>query len=124
MTRKRFAYDRTLRPPAPVVPVWIASPLREDGVALNALLDTGADCSLIPARIARQLRLPLVGRIRVAGVTGHAREVNVHAARVELSAFSVLAPLAAFGNEMIVGRDLLNRWRVALDGPRTITTFR
>jgi hypothetical protein len=50
--------------------------------------------------------------------------VNVHAARVQLSVFSVLARIGAFGNEMIVGRDLLNRWRVALDGPRAVITFR
>ena len=124
MSRTRFAYDAGFQPPAPVLPLRVASPLRGEGVLLPALLDTGADCTLIPVRVARRLRLPRVGRTRVAGVTGDEQIASVHAARVEVAGIALIAPLVALGEESIIGRDLLNRWHVDLDGPRAVARVR
>jgi predicted aspartyl protease len=121
---KSFPYDRAHEPPAPVVPVLLTSPLGAGGVVLPALIDTGADCTLMPTRVARQLKLPMIGRIRVKGVTGNPRAVAVYAARLQLAGFTVLARIAALGSETILGRDLLNRWRITLDGPRLTALLR
>ena len=124
MSAGRFPYDATLVPPAPVVPVRIAVPVGEEAVALSALVDTGADCTLVPEHIARRLRLPLVDRARIAGVTGEERSASVYAARIEVTGFSILTKVAALGGEAILGRDLLNRWVATLDGPAGAVALR
>jgi predicted aspartyl protease len=115
---KRFAYDASLAPPAPVVPVRVAGPLGEDAVMLAMLVDTGADCTLVPAPIVRRLGLPQIDSIHVTGVGGARRRATVHAAAVELGGLRVLARVVAFADEAILGRDVLNQAVVTLDGPR------
>ena len=67
----RVVFDRSFDPPASVLPVRIAGVGEDDpAVLLRMLVDTGADCTLIPVRVARSLRLPIVDRIRVLGVGG------------------------------------------------------
>jgi predicted aspartyl protease len=113
----RFAYDRSLDPPAPVVPVRISGPIGDDAVMLPMLVDTGADCTLVPASIIGRLGLPHVDDIGVTGVGGARRRATVHAASVELGGLRLLARVVAFADEAILGRDILNHAVVVLDGP-------
>lgn len=113
----RFAYDPSLDPPAPVVPVRISGPVGEEAVMLPMLVDTGADCTLVPASIARQLALPQIDVIGLTGVGGARSRATVHAASVELGGLRLLARVVAFVDEAILGRDVLNRAVVTLDGP-------
>lgn len=115
--KRRFAYAGTLDPPAPVLPLRVAAPGSEAAVLLPAVVDTGADCTLIPRAISRRLDLPRVDRLLIEGVGGTARPAPVHAAWVEYAGRRVLARVVAFGEETILGRDLLNRVIVLLDGP-------
>lgn len=114
----RFAYDDSYEPPAPVLPLRVARPGGGEAVLLPGLLDTGADCTLVPAGIARRLRLPTVDRVEITGVGGSVRRVPVHAAFIETAGLRVLARVVAFEHEAIVGRDLLNHLVALLDGPR------
>ncbi|MGH9382158.1 MAG: hypothetical protein ACRD2Z_16335 [Thermoanaerobaculia bacterium] len=82
------------------------------------LVDSGADCTLIPPSMARSLRLPAVGSIEIEGVGGGGGIATVYAAFLEMAESRFLARLAAFGDELIIGRDLLNRVVILLDGPR------
>lgn len=118
MTRQ-FAYDESYDPPAPVVPLRVADPRGEDAVLARALIDTGADCTLIPASIAGGLRLPLIDRIEITGVGGGGGRVPVYAGRVEVAGMTTLARLVAYEDQVILGRDLLDRVVVLLDGPRS-----
>jgi predicted aspartyl protease len=113
----RWPYDARFVPAAPVAPTRFASPLRADAVALPALLDTGADASVIPAVLARRLRLPPIGYVRLAGITGAPMRCPLVAARVEIERTQLFARLIAYGDEAIIGRDILNRWVTRLDGP-------
>jgi predicted aspartyl protease len=81
------------------------------------LIDTGADCTVIPARLARSLRLPIIDKIRIIGVGGKPIAAPVHAARVRLGALHALARVVAMGDEALLGRDLLNRLLLRIDGP-------
>jgi predicted aspartyl protease len=114
----RVVLDRSFDPPAAVLPVRIAGLGAGDpAVLLRMLVDTGADCTLIPARIARSLRLPIVDKIRVIGLGGKPIAAPVHAARVRLGALHALARVVAMGDEALLGRDLLNRLVLRIDGP-------
>lgn len=114
---EHFAYDASLDPPAPVVPVRISGPVGDEAVMLPMLVDTGADCTLVPALIVRRLGLPQIDVIGVTGVGGARKHATVHAASVELSGLRVLARIVAFADEAILGRDILNQAVVTLDGP-------
>lgn len=113
----RIPYDASLDPPAPVVPVRISGPVGDEAVMVPMLVDTGADCTLVPARIVRQLGLPQIDVVGVTGVGGGRRQTTVHAASVELGGPRMLARVVAFADEAILGRDILNQSVVTLDGP-------
>lgn len=121
-----FRYDETLDPAGPVLTVRVAPPGGEGrGVLLQALVDTGADCTLVPPGTARALRLPPIDEIWIEGVGGDALRATVHAAELEFAGFRCLARVAAFGQEGILGRDVLNRVVLRLDGPgRTLSVRR
>ena len=114
----RVSFDASFDPPASVLPVRIGG-LDEHAPAamLRMLVDTGADCTLIPARIAKSLRLPLIDRIEIMGVGGKTMAAPVHAARVRLGALRAIARVVALGDESLLGRDLLNRLVLTIDGP-------
>jgi predicted aspartyl protease len=113
----RFAYDRRLDPPAPVIPARVVGRVNEDAVMLPMLVDTGADGTLVPARIVRRLGLPPVDGVAVSGVDGLKQRATVHLASVELGELRVKARIIAFADEAILGRDVLNQGIVTLDGP-------
>ena len=114
----RIPFDESFDPPAPVLPVRISGIDEHDPAAMiRMLVDTGADCSLIPLRLARSLRLPIVDRTEIQGVGGKTLAANVHAARVRLGSLRVLARVVALGDESLIGRDILQRVVMQLDGP-------
>lgn len=117
MTRVSFD-DDGFEPPAPVLPVRIAGLKEHDPAAmLRMLVDTGADCTLIPARIAKSLRLPVVDRVEIQGVGGKGQTATVHAARLRLGTLRALVRVVALGDECLLGRDVLNRLVMHIDGP-------
>jgi predicted aspartyl protease len=113
----RFPYEASFDPPAPVVPVRVASPHGEDAVMLPMLVDTGADCTLVPLSIIRRLGFPQVDVISLTGVGGGKGRATVHAASVEVGGLRLLARVVAFSDEAILGRDVLNQVALLLDGP-------
>jgi predicted aspartyl protease len=117
----RVSFDTSFDPPASVLPVRIGGLDEHDPAAmLRMLVDTGADCTLIPARIAKSLCLPMVDKIEIMGVGGKAMAAPVYAARIRLGTLRAIARLVALGDESLLGRDLLNRLILRIDGPAQI----
>ena len=116
---QRFSYDLEKSPPAPVLPVRIGVGGARRDATLRALIDTGADVSLIPARVARELRLPVVGQIKIRGVTGRT-SVDLYGADLEVAGSSIRVQLAGLGDEILLGRDIVNRWIIVLRGPERL----
>lgn len=113
---QRFAYDRTKSPAAPILPVKIRS-ARGATTAAPAIVDTGADISVLPARLARDLRLPVVGEAAVHGVTGSER-VTLYSTEIEIDGISVPVEALGVGTHTLIGRDVINRWTLVLRGPQ------
>jgi predicted aspartyl protease len=86
-------------------------------ILLAALVDTGADVTLVPLAVAQRLRLPNVDRSVLEGVGGRTVTVTVHAATIQLPGLRTLAPVISYGHEALIGRDLLARLALRLDGP-------
>ncbi len=115
----RYPYDSSSEPPAPVVPVRIAAPGRpEHGIAVPALVDSGADLTVVPVSVAAVADLTPIGRVNVEGVAGTVARAAVYAAEIEINGVREIAEVIALGGQTLLGRNLLNRWVLVLDGPR------
>jgi predicted aspartyl protease len=118
-----IAYDSSLDPPAPLLQITVAGIVgtghRE---AVPALLDTGSDVTAIPARLVDPLRLYPIGRLRLEDV--EARTASVFTYAVQLTVAGVTTPrleviLTGF-DFAVLGRDVLNRFYLLLNGPEQI----
>ena len=119
-----FPYDARRTPPAPVVPIRLAAPQAEPTVALVALVDSGADLTVLPEGLPDAIGLPQIGVVTVRGVGGVVRRVPVYAAQIEVAGTRRIVEAAVVGDAALLGRDVLNRWVVTLDGPRLVMRVR
>ena len=117
----RYRYNEQVRPPAPFVHVTIRC--QETGKALNdiaAQLDLAADRTVIPASAVRALGLHPLDEVTVSGFGGQMLVVPTYRLEVGIrdlpaAAMEVLAhPEEPY---VLLGRDVLNRHRILLDGP-------
>jgi predicted aspartyl protease len=120
----KAAYDTSLLPPAPFVPVRLASLAdHAEPVAIQAKIDTGAGLTVIPARLIEQLPLMPAGEIEIEGYDGRRATIQAYDVNLQIDQLHVTGLLViGFAEDyVLVGRDMLNRLRVLLDGP-AITT--
>lgn len=121
---KATPFDPGFDPPAPVLLVRIGSGAEERPAAvLRMLVDTGADCTLVPLQLARSLGLPLVDKFQLQGVGGRPQPAPVFAARLQIGTFARLVRVVGFGDEALIGRDVLNQLVLRIDGPAQSATI-
>ena len=87
---------------------------------LIALLDTGADATIVPVRHLRPLEAPIADYRYLHGLRGDRSAVftyrlDIEVAGLRLPSIEVVAD--DIGDEVIAGRDVLNRLHIILDGP-------
>lgn len=115
-----LAYDRTLDPPAPFVDVRVSRPVEPaPGQSLRAKLDTGADLSCIPTTLASQLGLLPAREVLVEGYDGEQTTVVTYTITLEVAdaRFRYLEVITIQEEYALLGRDVLNRFYVNLQGP-------
>jgi hypothetical protein len=123
----QFPYSAAHQPPIPTVRVTLHAP---DGSTMIpsvlAVLDTAASGSLFPLALLRQMGLAPVHRAVVRGV-GHApTTLDLYDVEIEIPGV-VLTTARVVGHPtdpyILIGRDILNQFRITFDGPRQMTEF-
>lgn len=116
----QFSYDSTQYPPQPVVEMIITAPRSSTGTSsLQASIDTGADVTLIPLDNLMPLAAPVGDSRWVRSWWDERYEfktfiVDVRIGDLVLPAIEVLGYP---GDEVVLGRDILNKLWLELDGP-------
>jgi predicted aspartyl protease len=112
-------------PPMPALEIRLGYP--EEALRLGpvvAILDTGADGTIVPQDWLDRISAPLVDEVRVRGHWGDWRIARVFT--VDLGIGDLLLPgIEVVGDEeedeAILGRNVLNRLKLLLDGPQRLT---
>ena len=81
---------------------------------------TAQDRTVVPAEVVEQLNLSASGTAYVAGLGGEVEEARLYDIKLTIAGFGPLATevLANPGEQwVLLGRDILNHYRVVLDGP-------
>lgn len=125
----KTAYSNEYDPPAPVLPISLAAPAEAPQIGLQlALIDTGADGTFIPTAFLEQLDVPVIYATNVRSHLGERlHRVSVHQIdilidTIRLPGIDVVSD--DWSNEIILGRNVLNKLRLFLDGPQEITRLR
>jgi len=114
------AYDTTYDPPAPVTEVTIANVVnRRRRSSLPALLDTGSDITTLPHALVDRLQLYPIGRLRLENVEADTKMVLTYPVQLTIGELSIprLEVILTGLDFVVVGRDVLNRLYLLLDGP-------
>jgi predicted aspartyl protease len=120
----KASYDTSLFPPAPFLPVQLASLIeRSELITVQAKLDTGADLTAIPVALIEQLHLVPAGEIEVEGYESRRASILAYDVNLQIDQLNVVGLLVIGLAEdyVLLGRDVLNRLRVLLDGPALTT---
>lgn len=123
----RQVYNTHFYPPIPALPVRLYSSITDQFAGpFLAILDSGSDATMVPL-----IHLQAVGAEEAApgwivGITGHRQPValyfvDVYVGELAFPGIRVIADKTA--QEIILGRDVLNKLPLFLDGPQKQTTL-
>ena len=120
----RYRYNHQFSPPAPFVHVSLQGLERAAAIAdLPAQLDTAADMTVVPAGLVERLGLVPFGTVQVLAFGSILTTVSTFLARVQIRGpEAVVNKIVSSAEEphVLLGRDLLKRHRILLDGPRGV----
>jgi predicted aspartyl protease len=117
----RYTYT-PLQIPAPFVHVTLHCPqtgARAEDVP--AQVDTAADRTILPSKLVEEMGLAQMGRIPLVGFGGRIVECPTYSVEVGVRSLpAALVKVAASDGEtyILLGRDVLNLYRIVLDGPK------
>jgi predicted aspartyl protease len=118
----KFAYQNGL----PLIPIVIKG--KAGKISLNAHIDFAASKTLVPQKIASELELTLKGHVPIATASGvslmplYKAKVIILDKELELSIICSDLPKESPVNS-ILGRDVLDIFKVCLDGKKEEITF-
>lgn len=121
----KYSYDAAYDPPFPAAPVVLRN--SDEGLrseTLQALLDTGADGSLVPIAYLAEILAPPMTDTHIRSHWGERRAAQLFAIDLELGSLRLPGVFVIGdeqGSEIVLGRNVLNKLRVLLDGPASQT---
>jgi predicted aspartyl protease len=114
-------YDRDYDPPAAVIEVGLAAAgsRRRRQMTARALLDTGSEITAIPRRYAESLRLYPISRLTIEDLALKRTTVLSYAVQLSVGGQAIprLEVVLTALDYVVLGRDVLNRFYLALNGP-------
>ena len=119
-----FPYDGAHDPAAPVCQVTLSVPSTGQRATMMAMIDTGADASIVPISYLRQIAARRVFEANLRSQWGERRRVYLYLVDIHLETLTLPGLYVVGddqGDEVILGRDVLNRLRLLLDGPKQVT---
>ena len=111
-------------PPSPNLSLVIRS-IKGHSHSVKGLIDTGADRTIIPDSAVMQLGLEPTGKIPIRGVNNIESELDTYFVSIEIvgTEFKGLIVAGYDEDEALIGRDLINLWRLEMDGYRNTVTI-
>ena len=120
----RYRYNRQVSPPAPFVHVSVRAVAVNSAVAeCPAQLDTAADLTVIPTRLVDELQLDQLGELSILGFGADLETLPTFLVQIQIRDLpSQLVEVLASHDEpyVLLGRDILNQFRIMLDGPNLV----
>lgn len=117
---KEFSYDTTCDPALPVCTITLIAKPTGQQVELTAIVDTGADGTIIPIRYLQQIGTRRAFETGLRSQWGERRIVYLYLVDVHISGNTLPGIYVVgddLGKEVVLGRNVLNRLRLLLDGP-------
>lgn len=116
-----FPYDTAYDPVMPVFcEVTLVGGDTDERVTLQGIVDTGADATLVPVAHLQAIGARRVFETGLRSQWGERRTVFLYLVDVSLGEHMMSGVYVVgddLGNELVIGRDILNRLRLTLDGP-------
>jgi predicted aspartyl protease len=115
-----FSYDQAYDPAAPACQIALHVPVTGRRMAVDAIIDTGADATIVPVSLLRQVAARRSFEATIRSQWGERRRVYLYLVDLQLETFTLPGIYVVGddqGDEVVLGRDVLNRLRVLLDGP-------
>ena len=124
----RYRYNTEYDPPAPFVDVnFITAKSGRRVGPLSAFIDSGADGTIVPVRYLEQIKAPKTDRAFIRSQWGDRYVVTMYQVDVQIDVLTLRGIEVvgdAISDEIILGRDVLNKLRVLLDGVAQTTDVR
>lgn len=124
----KFAYRTDYRPPVPALRVRLYSPVTDKFTDEElAIMDTGSDATMVPLHFLRTIAAEETAPGWLITITGERQAVALYFVDIQLD--EAVAPGLRViadeeGQDIVLGRDFLNRFPIFLDGPqRQVTTL-
>ncbi len=124
---KNTPYSEAYFPPAPVLQIRCAGP--EEIPTSNpvlAIIDTGSDATLVPITILEAIEAIPVGDAVLHGILREAQVVDLFEIDLYIDDFvlpGILVASSGMGEEIVLGRNVLNRLVLLLDRQNGVTEF-
>lgn len=119
-----FPYDSAFDPPAPICEITLSVQSTGRRISTTAMIDTGADASLVPVSHLNQIAARRVFEATLRSQWGERRRVYLYLVDLQVADLTLPGVYVVgdeLGNETILGRDVLNRLRLLLDGRNQLT---
>ena len=115
-----YRYDQSYFPPAPIVDVSFITAAESLRVGpLPALVVSGADGTIVPISYLDEIQAPPIVEMIIRSQWGERRTVMLYLVDVQIGDLTVPG-IEVVGDEVsqiVLGRDILNRLQVLLNGP-------
>lgn len=116
----RFPYNQDYSPEIPELEVVLeALPHEIRSQSLRGIVDTGADATIVPLSILRQIEARIVADKYLSGYAGRRRRVRMFLVDIRINGITLpgVEVVGDSTDELLIGRDVLNKLRLVLDGP-------